>query len=58
MMGNKKCITNSVFVVPIFRFCTDFFGHVEKKLDKKASVNFKLYGFTYRETNNYNTHIA
>ena len=36
-------------------FCPNVFGHVGKRLDKKASVNFKIYEVTIWETNNYNT---
>ena len=36
-------------------FCPNAFGHVGKRLDKKASVNFKIYEVTIWETNNYNT---
>ena len=32
-----------LFVLKIFKFCSDFFGHVEKRFDKEAKVNFKLY---------------
>ena len=39
-------------------FCPNVFGHVGKRLDKKASVNFKIYEVTIWETNNYNTHTA
>ena len=39
-------------------FCPDFSGHVEKRLDKKAKVNFKTYDVISRETNYNNTHIA
>ena len=34
------------------------FGHVEKRLDKKVKINFKIYDVTDWTTNNYNTHIA
>ena len=34
------------------------FGNVEKRLDKKAKVNFKIYDITDWTTNNCNTHIA
>ena len=27
-------------------FCTDFFGHVGKRLDKKAKLNFKVHDVT------------
>ena len=39
-------------------FCSDFFYHVGKRLDKKAKVNFKIYDVKNRETNNYNTDIT
>ena len=39
-------------------FCPDVFGHVGKRLDKKAKINFKVYDVTTWETNNYNKHIA
>ena len=34
----------TLFVLKIFNFCTDFFGHVGKRLAKKATVNLKIYG--------------
>ena len=33
-------------------FCPDVFGHVGKRLDKKAEVNFKIYDVTDWITNN------
>ena len=27
-------------------FCSDFIGHVKKRLDQKAKVNFKIYNIT------------
>ena len=41
-----------------YSFCSWLFGYVEKRLDKKAIVNFKIYGTTDWKTNNYNTHIT
>ena len=35
-----------------------FLGHAEKRLDKKAEINFKIYDVIYSRMNNYNTHIA
>ena len=32
-------------------FCSDFFGHVEKRVDKKAKVNFKIYDVINRGVN-------
>ena len=39
-------------------FCLDFFGHVEKRFDKKTKFNFKIYDVTDCETNNNNINIA
>ena len=46
-------IFKAFFVLKIITFCFDFFGHVGKRLGKKATVNWKIYD----DTNNYNTHI-
>ena len=44
MMKNAFYFTLTViFVLKIFNFCPDLFGHVAKRLDKKAKVNFKIY---------------
>ena len=43
------------FTVKFFRylnFCPEHFGYVEKWLDKKAKINFKIYNITNWETNN------
>ena len=37
---------------------SNFFGHLEKRLYKKANVIFKIYDAINWETNDYNTHIA
>ena len=34
------------------------FGYAEKRLDKKAEVNFKFYDIADRTANNYNAHIG
>ena len=39
-------------------FSPDFSNHVGKCLDKKAAVNFKIYGVIKWKINNYNTHIV
>ena len=39
-------------------FFPGFFGHVAKRNDKKATVNFKIYDVMNWETNIYNAHIA
>ena len=38
--------------------CSDFFGHVGKRFDKKAEVNFKIYDVINLERNNCNTQIV
>ena len=48
----------ALLFLKIFTFLSRLFGYVEKRLDKKAKVNFKIYGFTDWTTNNYNTRIA
>ena len=42
----------------MFTFLSWLFGYVEKRLDKKAKVKFKIYDVTGWTTNNCNTHIA
>ena len=39
-------------------FCPDFVGYVEKHLDKKAKVNFKINDITDWTKNNYNACIV
>ena len=42
MMTKYFCFTLKIlFVLNIFKFCPDFLGHVEKRFDKKAKVNFR-----------------
>ena len=49
----------ALFVLKIFTFLAWLFGHVGKRLDKKAKVNFKIYDVINRDANNYNnTDIA
>ena len=50
-------ILKALFILEVFTFFW-FFGYVEKRLDKKAKVNFKIYDVIDRETNSCNTHIA
>ena len=38
-------------------FCLNFFGHVGKRLDKKAKVYFRIYDVINREANNCNIDI-
>ena len=39
-------------------FWFDFLGYMDKWLDKKAKINFKIYNLRDWEINYYNTHIA
>ena len=39
-------------------FCLEFFCYVEKRLDKKARVSFKIYDVTDWKTDNYNTYVV
>ena len=39
-------------------FFPDFFGLVEKLLDKKANCSFKIYDVIKKEANNYNAHYT
>ena len=36
----------ALFVLDIFTFLSRVFGYVEKRLDKKAVVNYKIYDVT------------
>ena len=38
--------------------CRDFVGHLQKWLDKKSKVNFKILNVKNWETNNYSTNIV
>ena len=60
MMKNAFCfILKALFILEIFTFLRYLlFGYVEKRLDKKAMVNFKIYDVADWATNNYNTHIT
>ena len=48
----------ALFVLVIFKFLFCLFGHLGKRLDKKAKVNFKIQDVTNWTTDNYNKHIA
>ena len=59
MMKNAfYSMSKALFVLKVFNFLSCLFGHVEKRLDKKSEVNFKIYDVTDGKTNNYNTHVA
>ena len=47
-----------LFVLEILIFLSWLFGYVEKRVDKKAMVIFRIYDVTDWITNNCNTHIA
>ena len=51
-------VLKALFVVDIFKFLSWLSGYVEKRLDKKAMVNFKIYDVTDWTTNNRKTYIA
>ena len=47
------------FILKLFRSQDIYiFDFVEKRLDKKGKVNFKIRGVTNYETRNYNTYIT
>ena len=48
----------AVLIFDILTFTSWLFGYVEKRLDKKAMVNFKVDDVTDWTTNDHNTHIA
>ena len=48
----------ALLVLKIFKFLFLFFVHVEKRLDSKYDIDFKIYDVTTWETNKWNTHIA
>ena len=59
MMKNAFYFMLKAFsVLVIFKFLSWLFGYVEKPLDKKTMVNFKVYEVTNWTANDYNTHIA
>ena len=48
----------AIFVVEISKFLSWLLGYVEKRFDKKAKVNFKIYDVTYWTTNTYDIRIT
>ena len=48
----------ALFVLEISTFCPDVVGYEEKRLDKKAQFNFKIFDVTDLTTNNYQAHIV
>ena len=51
-------ILKALFFLKIFKVLSLLFGKVEKQLDKKDNIKFRIYDVTTWLTNNYNTHIA
>ena len=60
MMKNSfYFMLKALFVLEIFPFFSWLFGDLEKRLDRKSKVNFKVHDdVTDWATNNYNTNIA
>ena len=59
MMKNAfYSILKAVFVFKIFKFSSRLFGHVEKMINWKDKINFKIYDVTTWLPNNYNAHTA
>ena len=56
MKNASYFILKALSVLEIFTFFSRLSGYVEKRLDKKAKVSFKIYGATDWITN-YNTNI-
>ena len=57
--GDSLLFTNNYpGILRFLNFCSNFFGHVVKQLNKKPKVNFRIYDHKNWETNNYNMHIA
>ena len=44
----------AIFLLEISTFLSWLFGYVEKRLDKKTNVNFRIYDITDWTKNNYN----
>ena len=57
MKNTLYFILKAIFFLEIFKFLSRIFAYVEKRLDKKAYLIFKIYDATNWATNNYNTHI-
>ena len=66
-LGNRKSFKNGekIFLfqlksslLKIFKFLSWLFGPIEKRLDLKTKVNFKIYYVTTWLTNNCNTNIS
>ena len=51
-------ILKTFFILVVLTFLCYPFGYVEKELDKKAKVNFKISDVTDWTTNNYKPHTV
>ena len=59
LIKNVFCfMLKTIFVLKIFKFLSSLFDHVEKRLDWKRKVNFKIYDVTTWLRNNCHTHVA
>ena len=59
IMKNAFYLTlKALFFLKIFKILSSLFRHVEKRLDQKDQVNFKIYDVTFWKTNPCHTHIA
>ena len=57
-MKNAFYLTlKALFVLKIFQFLSQLFGHEEKRLDQKDKLNFKIYDGTAWLTSNCNARI-
>ena len=58
MMKNYFYFTlKAFFILKIFRILSWIFGYIEKRLEWKDKVSFKIYGVTTWLTNTCNAHI-
>ena len=51
-------LVKTLFGLEKFIVLSWLFGHVEKQLDEKAMINYKIYNVTDWTENDYNTHIT
>ena len=59
MMKNAFYFTiKALFILKLLKFLSSLFGKVEKRLDLKEKISFKIYDVTAWETNNLNTHTS
>ena len=51
-------ILKEIFVPKVLKFFSLLFGSIQKQLDYRDKVNFKIYDVKSGKANNFNTHIA